>query len=126
LKGRFEEVLRNIEEGKRIKKKMGRGSSMFNKSYFFDEFAEVLMKMKKTDLAFELLKEASEYNPNYAASHLSLAEIYLVNNDINEAKREYQKAVELLSHADKDFILVNKLETMNKKILSQMTSQSLR
>jgi serine/threonine protein kinase/Tfp pilus assembly protein PilF len=126
LKGRVEEVLGNIEEGKRIKKKMGYRSSMFNQSYFYEEFAEVLMKMKKTDLALELLKEASEYNPNYTASHLNLAEIYLVNNDINEAKKEYQKAVELLSHADKDFILVNKLETMNKKILRQMTSESSR
>jgi tetratricopeptide (TPR) repeat protein len=126
LKGRVEEVLGNIEEGKRIKKKMGYRSSMFNQSYFYEEFAEVLMKMKKTDLALELLKEASEYNPNYTASHLNLAEIYLVNNDINEAKKEYQKAMELLSHADKDFILVNKLETMNKKILKQMTSESSR
>jgi len=116
LKGNVEDVLGSIEEGKRIKKKMGHWSSMFNQSYFYEEFAEILMKMKKADLALELLKEASEYNPNYAASRLNLAEVYLMNNDLNQAKKEYQKAKELLSHADKDFILVNKLEMMNKKI----------
>ncbi|MFB0566530.1 MAG: protein kinase [Candidatus Aminicenantaceae bacterium] len=105
----------SIEEGQRIRKKMGYWGSIFNVSYFFNEYAEILIRLNITNEAFELLKESVGYNSNYVASHLSLAKIHLNNNDIEEAQKEHQKALDLLSNADKDSIFVREAENISRK-----------
>ncbi|MBL7083125.1 MAG: protein kinase [Candidatus Aminicenantes bacterium] len=112
------ETLRYIEEGKRIKEKLGYWTSMFNLSYFYDEYAKILIKLNRTNQALELLNEAIEYNPNYASSHINLAKIHLKNNNFEEAQKEYQSAQELLLNADKDFILVKEVEKIGEELLS--------
>jgi tetratricopeptide (TPR) repeat protein len=114
-------VLENIEEAKWIKEKLGYWDSMFNLSYFFNEYAKILIKLKMIPKASELLKEAIEYNPNYAASHLNMARVHLNNNKREEALKEYQKTLELLTNADKDHILVAEA----KKIEKMLTSRSI-
>ena len=112
----------SIEEGRRIRKKMGYWGSMFDLSYFFNEYAEVLIELNIANEALELLNEAIEYNSSYAASHLSMARIHLNNNDIEEARKEYQKALALLSEADKDFISVREAESIGGKLSPRAVS----
>jgi len=109
-------ILRNIGEGQRIKNKMGYWSSMFNLSYFFDEYAKILIKLNRTNEALELLNEAIEYNSNYAESYINMAKIHIEKNNIEKARKEYQKALELLFDADKDSLLVREAEKIGKKL----------
>ncbi len=106
-----------IREGKRIRKKMGFWTSMFDLAYFFDKYAEILIKHNMSSEPLELLTEVIEYNPNYISSHLNMAKIHLNNNNMEEARQEYQKALELLSDADKDYNLVREAESIGKMIL---------
>ena len=103
-------VLTMIEEGTRIKEKMGYWSSMFNLPYFFNVFAEALLAIDRPDDALPLLNEAVLYNPNHAAVRLSLAKMYLQQGQTEMAKTEYAKLVELLSDADEDFFLMQELK----------------
>lgn len=103
-------VLTTIEEGIRIKEKMGYWSSMFNLPYFFNLFAEALLAIDRPDDALLLLNEAVLYNPNHAAVRLSLAKVYLQQGQTEMAKTEYTKLVELLSDADEDFFLMLELK----------------
>ncbi len=111
-----------VREGKRIRKKMGYWTSMFDLPYFFDKYAEILIKHNRSSEASELLTEVIGYNPNYIASRLNMAKIHLNNNNMDEAQKEYQTALELLSDADKDFILVKEAESVGKKILPLVIS----
>ncbi len=106
-----------IEEGRKIKDKMGYWDSMFNLSFFFNEYAKILIEINREKEALELLNEAIEYNPNYPASYINLAEIHLNNNDLERAQEASQKAQVLLNDSDKDFILVTELEDINRRIL---------
>ena len=118
LNDKEDEIFRYIREGKRIKNKMGYWSSIFNISYFFNEYAEILFRNNRIDQAYALLKEAIEYNPNYAPHHINMAKIYLIKKNINEVRKEYRKAQELLSTADEDYIFVEKVEEIGKKLSS--------
>jgi len=110
------EILRYIDEGRMIRKKIGCWGSIFNLSYFFNEYAQILMKLNRTEESIELLNEAIEYNPNYAPSHVNLARIYLNINNREEATKAYQRALGLLSEADKDLIFVREAEKIGSKI----------
>jgi serine/threonine protein kinase/Tfp pilus assembly protein PilF len=109
-------VLRNIEEGKRVWKRMGYWSSMFNCAFFFNEYAEVLNSLSRPAEAQALLEEARLYNPAYAASHISLAKIHLQNGDREKARQEYEEAGKLLAQADKDYILVAEADKIGRKL----------
>jgi serine/threonine-protein kinase len=105
-----------ISEGKRIRKKMGFWTSMFDLPYFFDKYAEILIKHNRPSEASELLSNAIQYNSNYSSSYLNMAKIHLNNNNLEEARQEYQKALELLSGADRDYNLVREAESIGKKV----------
>jgi tetratricopeptide (TPR) repeat protein len=109
-------VLRNIEEGKRMWKKMGYRSSMFNCTFFFNEYAETLNSLNRPAEALALLDDAHLYNPAYAAAHLSLAKIYLQKGDREKARQEYEEAGKLLAQADKDYVLVGEADKIRRKI----------
>lgn len=113
------EVLRFINEGQKISEKMGFWASMFNLYFFYDKYAEVLIKMNMLDPALELLNKAIEYNPNYASARINLARIHLLKKNIEQARVEHQKAKELLSDADSDFVLVKIVEEIGTKLSSR-------
>jgi serine/threonine protein kinase/tetratricopeptide (TPR) repeat protein len=109
-------VLRNIEEGKRMWKKMGYRSSMFNCTFFFNEYAKTLNSLSRPVEALALLDDAHLYNPDYAAAHISLAKIHLQNGEKQKVRQEYEKARKLLDQADKDYILVSEMDRIGKKL----------
>jgi tetratricopeptide (TPR) repeat protein len=111
-----ESVMQYISEGKRIEKKMGFWTSMFDLSYSLNAYAEILMKLDRKDEALALLNEVNQYNPHYAAAHLNLCKIHLDNNDIEKGKDEYSIAKNLLAGADKDFVLVKELARIGQKL----------
>jgi len=114
--GDLKGVLRNIEEGNRMWKKMGYRSSMFNCTFFFNEYAETLNSLSRPAEALALLDEARLYNPAYAAAHLSLAKIHLQKGDREKARQEYEEARRLLVQADKDFILLGETDKIRGKL----------
>jgi tetratricopeptide (TPR) repeat protein len=98
---------------------MGYWNSMLNLSFFYNEYAEILMKLAMKEKALELLCAVTEYNPNYAASRLNLAEIYLDNNDVEKAQNEYSMAHNLLADADEDYILIPRLKNLGERLSKQ-------
>jgi tetratricopeptide (TPR) repeat protein len=104
-----------IEEGRRIEKKMGYWSSMFNLPYFFNEYAEVLIQFDRFKEASSLLEEAVRYNPNFAKSYLNSAQISLKNRDWTRLREDLSKARELLADADNEYILAKELGEISKK-----------
>jgi serine/threonine protein kinase/Flp pilus assembly protein TadD len=110
-----ESIMQYIGEGRRIEKKMGHWTSMFDLSYFLNAYAEILIKLGRKDEAMALLNEVNQYNPHYAAAHLNLCKIHLDNNDIEKGKEEYAIAKNLLAGADKDFVLVQELARIGQK-----------
>lgn len=89
------------------------------KAEVFDEYTRILIGLKKWDEALELLKDVIAYNPNYAASRLKLAQLYLNKRDIDEARVHYQKAIELLSRSDKDYVLMDEARELGKELDSR-------
>jgi hypothetical protein len=111
------EASRYIEEGIRIKHKMGYWGSMFNLAYFFDEYAKVCLRLNTANEVVELLlKEAIIYNPTFASSHLSMAKIHLGHNELDKAQQEYQRTLELLDDADKDYVLLKETAKTGRKL----------
>lgn len=116
LENDLNKVLKNIEEGKRMRKKMGYWGSLFDLTFFFNEYAKILIKEQQPDEALALLNEALSYNPHSPGCHLSLAEIYLHKKDTVKTREEFQKASELLSQADKDSLLTVQLDNISKRL----------
>ena len=114
--GDLKGVLGNIEEGKRMWKRMGYRSSMFNSAFFFNEYAEILNSLGRPAEAITLLEDAHLYNPAYAASHISLAKIHLQKGDRQKARHEYEEARKLLDQADKDYVLVGEADKIRTKL----------
>lgn len=123
LRGDLKGVLLNIEEGKRMGKKMGYRSSMFNRAFFFNEFAEILNGLGRPDDSLALLNDANLYNPAYAATHINLAKIHLQKGDREKARKEIEEARKLLSQADRDYVLSLEAEKFGRK-LQEFESQS--
>lgn len=119
LKGDEIEVVKYITEGKRIQKKMGYWFSMFDMTFFFDEYARILLDLKKWDEALELLNSVIAYNPDYAASRLKLVKVYLNNNDLDKARTHYQKAIEFLSQSDENYVLLDEARELGARLNSR-------
>jgi tetratricopeptide (TPR) repeat protein len=111
-----EAIIQYISEGKRIKKKMGSRTSMFDLAYFFNSYAKILMKLGKNDEALALLDEVDQYNPHYAAAHLNRCKIFLDKDNIERAKEEFGTAQNLLAGADKNFIIVQELVKISPRL----------
>jgi len=109
-------VLISIEEGRRMRNKMGYWASLFDLTFFFDQYAKIYIRQQQFDKARSLLKEALSYNPNSPCCHLSLAEIYLQKQESGKAQEEFQRASELLSQADKDSLLAKELEKIRARL----------
>ena len=109
-------VLKDIEEGRRIWKKMGYRSSLFNCNYFLTEYSEALNSLGRQTEAQALLDEALAYNPAYADACLSLARIHLQKGDRDSARRTFEEAGKLLEQADKDYVLVGEMDKIRRKL----------
>jgi Tfp pilus assembly protein PilF len=119
------EIIGNINEGFLIRNKMGYWSSLFNQSYFFDQYAQGLREFGRDEEALAYLEKAVAYNKNSASSYLNLAEIYLDNNRASEAREALQKASQTLSQADEDFLLSRKLKALEKSLSPAKPDASL-
>jgi tetratricopeptide (TPR) repeat protein len=109
-------VLKNIDEAKRIRKKMGYWGSLFNMPYFFTDYAGMLLQFNRDEDALVLLRDADQYNPSFPGCHLGLARIHLKVKDLDRAREEWQKASSLLETADQDFILTRELKKIGQKL----------
>ena len=63
-----------------------------------------LLRMKSYDSALEMFKEALSYNPQSSDSYYNIANIYVAKNDIDEAYKNYVKAI-AINPRDYDAIL---------------------
>jgi serine/threonine protein kinase/Tfp pilus assembly protein PilF len=103
-----------LEEGMRIKNRMGYWNTIFDLSYFYVAYAEVLTSLARDDEALDLLNAVIAYNPSYAAAHLKIAQIQFKQNKKEQAQQAYQKAMDILSEADQDFILIRQAGEIRK------------
>jgi serine/threonine protein kinase/Tfp pilus assembly protein PilF len=110
-------VLNNVEEGRRMRNKMGYWGSLYDLTFFFNQYATILIRQRQFDKALSLLNEALLYNPNSPCCRLSLTEIHLQKQEKEKAKEEIKRASELLSEADKDSHLVRQLERIRARLL---------
>jgi len=111
-----EEASRLVEEGERLKHKMGYWSSAFNLSFFLDEFAVTLMNLGQTAKARDLLDQVLAYNGSCAPARVHLAALLEAAKDLNAAKAEAGKARTLLAGADPDYGLLRELDTLERRL----------
>ncbi|MCJ7612700.1 MAG: tetratricopeptide repeat protein, partial [Candidatus Aminicenantes bacterium] len=111
-----EDASRFIEEGERLKYKMGYWSSPYNLAFFLDEFAVTLMNLGQTAKARDLFNQVLVYNPNCAAAHTHLAVLLELNKDLPAARAEAGTARSLLAGADPDYGLLQELEALERRL----------
>jgi tetratricopeptide (TPR) repeat protein len=110
------QVVKYVEEGKRIRFKIGYWGSFFNLPYFYCQYADLLFKVSRPDEAEAILNEASRYNGQYAGTHLGLAEFILARGDRESARAEYDQAKQLLGEADDDYIMASALAKLGRRL----------
>ncbi len=110
-------VVKYIEEGKRIRHKMGYWGSFFNLPFCYSQYADILLKIGLPEEAETILNESNRYNSRYASTHIGLAEVYLARGDRESARSACEQARQLLRDADDDFILVNELAKLERRLL---------
>jgi tetratricopeptide (TPR) repeat protein len=110
-------VLKNTEEGKRIRHKMGYWGSLFNIPYFFNQYADALLEVKLPDEAETLLNEAKAYNDRYPWTHLELAKVFVSRGDLEKARVECEQAAGLLSRSDADCLMARDLAKLRKRLI---------
>jgi len=117
LTGDLASVVQNIEEGRRIKTKMGYWGSAYNLAFFLDEYAGVLLDMgANLPLAGQLLEEVRAYNPAYAPALVHEASLALAEQKPEEARSAAERARRALAQADKDFAILKDLEDVERRI----------
>ncbi|OGD21993.1 MAG: hypothetical protein A2W03_06995 [Candidatus Aminicenantes bacterium RBG_16_63_16] len=116
LRNDLNSLAQYIAEGQRMWKKMGYWTSLFNMSYFFNEYAEVHLKHNHADEALDLLARSNRYNPNYPRGCVNLVAAYLAKGEIGKAKEEYRKASDLLAGADSDLLLVAEIQELSRRL----------
>jgi len=110
-------VMAAVQDGERIRAKMGYWSSPFNIAFFLDQYAGAVRDTDKaSNKPRELLLQVVAYNPAYAPARVKLAEILLAENKREEAGAEAGKARALLAGADKDFVLARELSRVEGRL----------
>ena len=64
--------------------------------YFFDRYLECLMQLERYDAAEKTIRKELKRSPNAAKLHVSLGNLYERQTRIEEADRQYAKAIEEL------------------------------
>ena len=109
-------VAKYVEEGKRIRVKMGYWGSFFNLPYFYCQYADLLFKTNRPEEAEAILNDANGYNSQDAGTHLGLAEVLLSKGDKEKARAEYEHAKSLLEESDKDYVLAAALDKLGRRL----------
>lgn len=110
-------VMEAVQDGERIRAKMGYWGSPFNLAFFLDQYAGAVRDTDKaSNKPRELLLQVLAYNPAYAPARVKLAEILLAENKREEAAAEARKARELLAGADRDFVLARELSRVEGRL----------
>ena len=110
------QVVKYVEEGKRIRVKMGYRSSFFNLPYFCCQYADLLLKISRPDEAEAILNESNRYNGRYTGTHLGLAEVHIARGDQAGARSEYDQAKQLLGEADDDYVMASALDRLGRRL----------
>ena len=111
-----EEALKNIEEGRRIKDKMGYRSSIFHLPFFLSAFADTLIKLDRPGDTLPLLSEVKQYQDNYPLSHILMAKIHLSQGNRIQAMDEYSRARDLLTQADPEYALAAEVVQLGRRL----------
>lgn len=110
-------VMEAVQDGERIRAKMGYWSSPFNLAFFLDQYAGAVRDTDKaSNKPRELLLQVVAYNPAYAPARVKMAGILLAENKREEAAAEAAKARELLARADKDLVLARELSRVEGRL----------
>lgn len=110
-------ALRAIEIGERIENKMGYWTSPYNRAFFLDQFAQILLDLNPaSSKPKELLNDALSYNEHYAPALLRLARILAGEGKNGEAKPFLVKAREVLAGADADSLIAGELLAVAKLV----------
>ncbi|MBM3294282.1 MAG: tetratricopeptide repeat protein [Candidatus Aminicenantes bacterium] len=117
LAGDLTGVVQNIEEGRRIKWRMGYWGSAYNLPFFLTQYARTLIDMgANLPLARQLLEEVLAYNPSYAPALVDAADLALAENNPEEARSAAKRARDALAQADPDFTVRKSLEAVERRI----------
>jgi serine/threonine protein kinase/tetratricopeptide (TPR) repeat protein len=128
------EIQTLVEEMHRIKTKLGYWSSIYNLPFFLTQEAEILIGLVKTEppgglpgqsqtglsllhQARRLLQEALAYDANYAPARVAQARLLLKTGDRQAAARELEAARRLLDSSDRDYVLRQELERLERQPL---------
>jgi len=116
LSGDSRAVATHIEEGKRIRNKMGYWGSFFNMPFFYNRYAEILLDMDRSEEASILLEAARKYNPGFPWTPLNLAKIHLLGDEKEQAAGEVARGEELMREADPEFVLAVELADLKRRL----------
>jgi serine/threonine protein kinase len=98
---KFEEIVKEFDDSKRIKYKIKDGSQPFGQDYFFNLFGEYYRDYwKDNNKAEKYFVKSLEYNPNYALAHYNLRKLYRSQNDKIKTPLHQQKLTEIWGNAD--------------------------
>ncbi len=108
-------VLAAVDEAQRIKPKMGYWTSPFNRAYFMDEFARIVLELDPASAKpKELLDDVLAYNDSYPPALLRRARLMAADKDGEGARRLAARAREVLAGADPDSLLAKELAEIGR------------
>ncbi len=110
-------VLQAVEESQRIRDKMGYWTSPYNRAFFLDQYAQIIMEMNPgSAMPKELLADVLSYNPSYPPALLRMARILVAEGRKDEARQRFTAAREVLAGADADSLISRELAAVAKLV----------
>ena len=109
-----EALQRLVEEGLRIKNRMGYWYSMFDQAFFLEEYARLLVQQHNNARALSLLDEALAYNPGHAGALIRKSSLLAQANRQEEARSLLTQARKQLANADPDYRLSLELKKLTR------------
>jgi len=100
----------NLEEGMRYFKQLDE-KSLTDPGLFYN-IGILLFKSNQIDMAIEYLSRSINLNPGYVDGYYQLALAYLNKGDMEEAKKNFQKVIELAPDSEKAGLARKMLESI--------------
>jgi tetratricopeptide (TPR) repeat protein len=85
-----------------------------NVAQFLDTYGWISFRVGKNDEAIQYLKLAIEKEPLYPVFYYHLGKVYLVQQNKGEARKSFEKALELSKNKNQDY--VSEIKTLLKSI----------
>jgi|GEM_PF-1563482 len=105
-----EGVLREVEEAQRFESKMGYWTSPFDRAYFLDEYARLILEIDPASAKpKEILSGVLAYNASYPPALLRMARLLKAEGDAEGAKRLHGRASAVLTGAVAGSLLAKEL-----------------